>query len=116
MHDDSRQWQRQGTFNQGTSLGQQVVFGHLLPHYQAAQEWQDTVRAQRVLQTVVAGDASPDEPALVRVRHDAMRRWRSRWWRALWGTGDAGVAVTTNRLAWLQTIAPRRPTRVSPGS
>ena len=70
----------------------QVVFGHLLPHYQAAQEWQDTVRAQRVLQTVVAGGPPSDEPAVVRVRHDAMRQWR-----ALWGTVGKRVAVTTHR-------------------
>ena len=115
MHDDSGRWHHQGTFNQGTALEQQVVFGHLLPHYQAAQEWQHTVRAQRVLQTVVTGGTPRDEPAAVRARHDAIRQWRSRPWRALRGTVGARVAVTVDRLALSPILAPRRWARVFPG-
>ena len=52
MHDDSGRRGRRTIQDQRTSLEQQIVLGHLLPHYQAAQAWQDTVRAQRLLQSV----------------------------------------------------------------
>src|SRR4051812_20412196 len=111
MYDDCGRWHPRRTFNQRTSLEQQVMVGHLLPRYQPAQDWQDTVWAQRVLQTVVTG--SPlDERAVVWVWHDALRQW----WRTGWGTVRTRVTVTANRLASFQMLAPRRPARGSPRS
>jgi hypothetical protein len=111
MYDDRGRWHPRKTSNQRTSLEQQVMVGHLLPRYQPALEWQDTMWSQRVLQTVVTGSPS-DERAVVRVRHDALRQW----WRTGWGTVRTRVTVTANRLASFQILAPRRPAGGSPGS
>jgi hypothetical protein len=111
MYDDRGRWYPRRTFHQRTSLEQQVMVGHLLPRYQPALEWQDTVWAQRVLPSVVAS-TPPDEPAVLRAQHDALRQW----WRTGWGTVRTRVTVTAIRLASFQILAPRRPARGSPGS
>src|SRR5688572_15537878 len=41
--------------DQRMSLERQVVLGHLLPRYQAATDWQDTVRTQHVLPSAITG-------------------------------------------------------------
>jgi hypothetical protein len=63
-----------------TPVADQVVLGHLLPHYQAAREWQDTVRAQRIVEGGLADGKPSRVQSLVSLLHDAIRRWRSRTW------------------------------------
>lgn len=113
MHTDSRRWDRRTTHDQRTVLEDQVVLGHLLPHYQAAQEWQDTVRAQRFLQRV--GSAQQGKPAVVSLLRDAIRRWRSRLGVGVSRRGSVGehVAVMTDRLSSAETLASQRPARVA---
>ena len=56
MNSDSRTGSRAGLVFQAP-MPDHVVLGHLLPHYHAAQEWQDTVRRLRAAGPVA--DASP---------------------------------------------------------
>jgi hypothetical protein len=70
------------------TMADQIVFGHLLPQYHAAQEWQDTVRALRTLESQL-----PNHPlstvGILRALRDAIRRWR----RQGCGTTHSGCGV-----------------------
>ncbi len=59
-------------------LPDQVVLGHLLPHYQAARDWQDVVRVQRHLAGHVSEGQARGTLGIVSLLRDALRGWRSR--------------------------------------
>ncbi len=59
-------------------LPDQVVLGHLLPHYQAASDWQDVVRVQRLLACHVSEGQALGTLGIVSLLRDALRGWRSR--------------------------------------
>ena len=98
MHDDSGRRGRRTIQDHRTSLEQQILLGHLLPHYQAAQAWQDTVRTQRLLQSVVTDSTLPRTPGMVSLLHDAVRRWRSRHRFSSRGSRGECAAAMTDRL------------------
>jgi hypothetical protein len=47
MNTHQHRWTSAAATRRQAALPDQVVLGHLLPHYQAAVEWQDTVRHER---------------------------------------------------------------------
>jgi hypothetical protein len=104
MHDDSGRRGRRTIQDQRTSLEQQVVLGHLLPHYQAALGWQDTVRTQRLLQSVSADGMLPRTPGMVSLLHDAVRWWRSRHGFSSRGSRGECAATMTDRLSSAETL------------
>jgi hypothetical protein len=64
----------------GRALDDQIILGHLLPRYQAAQEWQAAVRAASAVriagQPADRGSASSDQHG-----HKAATHAVRRWWR-----------------------------------
>jgi hypothetical protein len=59
-----------------SSLPDQIVLGHLLPHYQAALEWQETVRHHCTLQSDAPSAHRQSGPSAVAWLRDLARRWR----------------------------------------
>src|SRR4051794_15721233 len=92
MHDHHGRWERRATLNPRTSLEQQVVFGHLLPHLQAAQDWQELVRALRCAQDAVAGADQRGKHGVVGALREAILCWRGR--QGICARGWRGAPVT----------------------
>jgi hypothetical protein len=61
-------------------LPDQVVLGHLLPHYQAAQVWQDTVWQQHRLQDNAPPTKRQVGQGMVARLRDVTRGWRRQRW------------------------------------
>lgn len=66
--------------NQRISLERQVVLGHLLPRYQAATDWQDSVRVQRALPCATTGGRQQIGRSVVTRLCDVARGWRRHHW------------------------------------
>ena len=79
MSSERGTWSTAATGRQ-TPKADQVVLGHLLPRYQAAQDWQQTVQAELALQGCVSGGKRSIQIGIVSLLRDTVRRWRSRLW------------------------------------
>jgi hypothetical protein len=77
MNSDRRNWSTAAMGRQAL-VADQVVLGHLLPRYQAAQDWQQTVQAELALQGSVSGGKRSIQIGIVSLLRDTVRRWRSR--------------------------------------
>jgi hypothetical protein len=78
MSNGGNDWQR-NALHQQLTLERQVVLGHLLPQAQAAADWQDMVRAQRLVDSESLCGAPPGKPHVYSFLRDLVCRWRARF-------------------------------------
>jgi hypothetical protein len=77
MNSERGNWSSAATGRQ-TPVADQVVLGHLLPRYQAAQDWHETVRAEFALQGSGMGSKRSMRIGIVTLLRETVRRWRNR--------------------------------------
>jgi lipopolysaccharide biosynthesis regulator YciM len=77
MNSDRRNWSTAAMGRQ-TPVADQVVLGHLLPRYQAAQDWQQTVQAALALQGSVSGGKRSIQIGILTLLCETVRRERNR--------------------------------------